>query len=1305
MKLRLLLLVLLAVSIDARSQVTNATQGFPSTDLPAALAAASIGDNLVMDPGLYDTVVTVIQDVTLTPDPAGVSVKGMILSNGCTVTLQGSLTITKTLALGTGYLFFPPAYSADRLIMAAGAKVTRSTGYVMGTMEKFIDVPTSVVGANVPVRFEIGDATPKCYTPVDLNFYNVEVGIGGSFIVSTTSGEFGPLLSSSCINPTRNVNRKYTIVNNGMTYNNYKAMLTFLPSDIDPGASYLMFRVATDSADVWDSPVIQPSGPTYVVPTGKIFWMRDFYIGEQVTPIQAIPPSNATGVLPNCTLNWNSAVGATSYLFELYQDTTKAMLAGTRVTDTLYTIIYPRPSLGYDTMYYWRVRAAYGNVVSGWSPIDSFRVGTPDSVISNDIVRMHFIHKEGRIDSLRFMYGSQRELLYQSLNTSQKGGLNRVNNEAQTKCTNWGITNTSSSEGAAFFDYYASYGTKRVDMIWRSDSGFVMNTTYTLGSAVKFTPGVYWSPGGDVGPLYDFITVIDTTGKKITRYSGYPGKDSVLYNGFARGSAMFDSRFQETFGFKTNTVDSLYAATGTALNGPYNRGTYKGVVTRQFAIKPSAIEYWAWVDTVQEPFSTVTAADGGAIWFSGDPVFVTWQSRGDLAGEMVDVKLSTNGGRTFLPTPVASDPINSGSCTFTVPTNISSTNCRIRIELTRRPELNGMNPVNFTIRPVDAVVFTTLPSVTTAPGETFILPYYIDPNGKNVYAFGTRIKFNASIFSLSNSRTGMNLPIGWNVSVVDSSARGFVQVGGICRTDSSNFPLQYSDTVVVFKFTVKPTARVGWVDTLQIENSYLEAADNSARLLPVNGQDCPVILNSALSGSLRYYSNNKVLGSGKVVLTYTGLGNMNVLPIDSVCVADTLGKYNFTPIPPGAIVSLTVRPSADTGNAAIDTSITAADALLAFAGRDGGSTVLTGYQKIAADVNGDGRVTATDAFAILQRSSGLIPKFEDVDTTIIRGNWVFVDSSYKMTSFNWQAAPKKLMYYQLDTSRLKESFYGILLGDVQPTFIGKSISLAKDYVGSEVRSTDGAFAAGSVQFSVAKRATASIGDTISVPIVLNANKNLLGSFNATLHFNTTMLKYAGQFVRGTNLPGMQTWQVSVSGSNTSGKVTVAAADLEQHMKPISGSGEAVTLKFVVLGSNKWLDSTDISFSHMSATDTLASNFSVGAINGRIVTSGKTGVPASFALMQNYPNPFNPTTHLSFALPEPALVSMSIYNILGQLVRSYAESQLSPGYHELMWDARNNNNVSVASGVYFYRLSVVSASGAKFSDVKRMMLLK
>ena len=217
MKLRLLLLVLLAVSIDARSQVTNATQGFPSTDLPAALAAASIGDNLVMDPGLYDTVVTVIQDVTLTPDPAGVSVKGMILSNGCTVTLQGSLTITKTLALGTGYLFFPPAYSADRLIMAAGAKVTRSTGYVMGTMEKFIDVPTSVVGANVPVRFEIGDATPKCYTPVDLNFYNVEVGIGGSFIVSTTSGEFGPLLSSSCINPTRNVNRKYTIVNNGMT--------------------------------------------------------------------------------------------------------------------------------------------------------------------------------------------------------------------------------------------------------------------------------------------------------------------------------------------------------------------------------------------------------------------------------------------------------------------------------------------------------------------------------------------------------------------------------------------------------------------------------------------------------------------------------------------------------------------------------------------------------------------------------------------------------------------------------------------------------------------------------------------------------------------------------------------------------------------------------------------------------------------------------------------------------------------------------------------------------------------------------
>jgi hypothetical protein len=1301
MKLRLLVLMMLAGSFAAMGQntVTNVTQSQTYGDLTSALAAANSLDVLTMSAGLYDESVTIGNDIMLNP-AAGVSITSVTLMNGCTVTVNGSLTVTTTLALGDGYILFPNA--ANRLVLSAGGKVTRTTGYVKGAIEKNIDVASLSLGAYIAIKFEIGDALG--YTPIDLSLYHVQPGTG-SFRVSTTGGEFTDVLAPSCINPVQSVNRKYEILNSGVIYNNFAAKFTFLPVDVDAGADYHMFRVASYDmlGDVWDALGIQLSYPDNITAAGLMFASNEFYLGEQVTPVQRIPASDANGVLPNCSLVWDAAVGATSYLFELYINPAKAPIKAGRTTNPQFDIIYPYVALGYDTTYYWRVKAAYGNITSDWSPIDSFTVGTPDSVIDNDIVALHFVHKEGRIDGLRYKQGANRELLHQTLNTSMKGGLNRVNSESGTKCTSWSVTNVSSEEGTAVFDYFGSYGTKHVVMNWRPDIGFEMTVTHTFGSPSKFTPGVYWSPGGDVGPQYDYITVIEPTGKKVMRYSGYPGKDSVLYNAQALGSGITDTRFNETFGFKNSPTDTLYAATGTALNGPYSRGTFQGVVTREFAVKPTS-GYWDWVNQLQEPFYNISAADGGATWFAGDFQSLTWFSRDDFLGSLVNIKLSTDGGQTF-PITIASDIPSTGSYTISVPSEVSSTNCRIRIELSGQPEYNGMNNTNFTIRPRDAVVFSTLPALTSAPGETFILPYYIDPNGKSIYAFETRITFNKAMLALAKYRKGANLPAGWQINVNDSSARGFIQIGGICRKDSLDFPIQYADTAVVFTFNVKPTARVGGADTLKIENKYLEAADINARPYTVSGNDCQVTFHSALSGKLIYYSNKKPLANGSVRLQYTGLGNAAVLPINPLSVADSMGKYDFSPIPPGAGVMISVVPSEEEGNLAIDTSITAGDALLAFQGRDGGPTTLTGYQKIAADVNGDGHVSSTDAFAILQRATGGLTTFKDLDVTGIRGNWVFVDSAYKMSSYNWQNAPQNRAYDPLDTSRLKENFYGILLGDVLPTFVSRSMILAKDNSVDGINSTTETFASGPVQFSVPKFLTASTGDTVYLPIALNANKNPLGSFNATVHFNTEVLKYAGQYVRGTALAEMAGWEVAVNGSNAKGKVSIGAADFEQTMKPITGSGNAVVLKFIALGSTKWVDSTDIVFSNISATDTAVVNLSVAGANGKIVTAGMAGVPASYALLQNYPNPFNPSTHISFALPEQALASVTIYNLLGQTVRAYGESQYAPGYHEVVWDAKNNNNQRVASGVYFYRLSVTSASGAKFNDVKRMLLLK
>lgn len=96
------------------------------------------------------------------------------------------------------------------------------------------------------------------------------------------------------------------------------------------------------------------------------------------------------------------------------------------------------------------------------------------------------------------------------------------------------------------------------------------------------------------------------------------------------------------------------------------------------------------------------------------------------------------------------------------------------------------------------------------------------------------------------------------------------------------------------------------------------------------------------------------------------------------------------------------------------------------------------------------------------------------------------------------------------------------------------------------------------------------------------------------------------------------------------------------------------------------------------------------------------LPTRYALYQNYPNPFNPTTNIRYFVGAngPAKVALKVYNVAGQLVRILVDEDRSPGEHQVMWDGKNERGEDVASGVYFYRLSVVD-----YSENRRMLLLK
>jgi hypothetical protein len=94
------------------------------------------------------------------------------------------------------------------------------------------------------------------------------------------------------------------------------------------------------------------------------------------------------------------------------------------------------------------------------------------------------------------------------------------------------------------------------------------------------------------------------------------------------------------------------------------------------------------------------------------------------------------------------------------------------------------------------------------------------------------------------------------------------------------------------------------------------------------------------------------------------------------------------------------------------------------------------------------------------------------------------------------------------------------------------------------------------------------------------------------------------------------------------------------------------------------------------------------------------VPSQFELAQNYPNPFNPTTEITFALPKAGLVMLEVYDLTGRVVATLVNQDLPAGTHKVMWNARNGNGQSLASGVYLYRI----ASG-EFVATRKMVLLK
>ncbi|MFZ1978111.1 MAG: T9SS type A sorting domain-containing protein, partial [Bacteroidota bacterium] len=133
-----------------------------------------------------------------------------------------------------------------------------------------------------------------------------------------------------------------------------------------------------------------------------------------------------------------------------------------------------------------------------------------------------------------------------------------------------------------------------------------------------------------------------------------------------------------------------------------------------------------------------------------------------------------------------------------------------------------------------------------------------------------------------------------------------------------------------------------------------------------------------------------------------------------------------------------------------------------------------------------------------------------------------------------------------------------------------------------------------------------------------------------------------------------------------------------------------------IGSLIWNDAQLAAYNSASAFSLVQAAYSA-AITWKSTTSVPTSgtTPHLVALNQNYPDPFNPSTKISYSVPATGLVTLKVYNILGQEVQTLFSGMRNAGNYETTFDGSK-----LASGVYFYRLQ----AGNQML-VKKMLMLK
>ena len=184
---------------------------------------------------------------------------------------------------------------------------------------------------------------------------------------------------------------------------------------------------------------------------------------------------------------------------------------------------------------------------------------------------------------------------------------------------------------------------------------------------------------------------------------------------------------------------------------------------------------------------------------------------------------------------------------------------------------------------------------------------------------------------------------------------------------------------------------------------------------------------------------------------------------------------------------------------------------------------------------------------------------------------------------------------------------------------------------------------------------------------------------------------------GVHSPGLSNFQdhVMVSSKESgTGVLKILVADLQ------GGTIEGLNRSFITIPVEFKGNQYQVASVTMEDIKLAGADGSLVNVVARTTTSDVKVIPGEFALQQNFPNPFNPSTEIRYDLPEEGFVNLSIYNMMGQKVRTLRSETMQPGYHSMVWDGKNDVGSQVATGMYFYSIHMGS-----FQATKKMLFLK